>query len=121
MDSPLAAKLNAFLGGGFLDFAILNNLKKEYGISEPVVKMVEEIARAGLLLNIKPFNIFNDYRSIFFCRRNWGLPLKMQTSNSYGYGHWVWCLEEFYNLSIICILKFFILTIIPTNLMPIRE
>jgi hypothetical protein len=66
MDSPLAAKLNAFLGGGFLDFAILNNLKKEYGISELVVKMVEEIARAGLLcLKVLYFNIFNDPLSIF--------------------------------------------------------
>lgn len=47
VDSTLAAKINAFLGGGFTDFDVLEQLKQEHGLSQTVVSLVERIARQG--------------------------------------------------------------------------
>uniref|UniRef100_A0A914HWP9 peptide-methionine (S)-S-oxide reductase n=1 Tax=Globodera rostochiensis TaxID=31243 RepID=A0A914HWP9_GLORO len=47
VDSSLAAKLNAFLGGGFTDFGVLRQLQTEHGLSDDVTNAVEQIARAG--------------------------------------------------------------------------
>uniref|UniRef100_A0A7E4VBG6 peptide-methionine (S)-S-oxide reductase n=1 Tax=Panagrellus redivivus TaxID=6233 RepID=A0A7E4VBG6_PANRE len=46
IDSPLTAKINAFLAG-FDNYDVLHQLAEEYKLSDSVVKQVEEIARAG--------------------------------------------------------------------------
>uniref|UniRef100_A0A1I8AV57 peptide-methionine (S)-S-oxide reductase n=1 Tax=Steinernema glaseri TaxID=37863 RepID=A0A1I8AV57_9BILA len=46
IDSPLAAKVNAFLAG-YADFNVLKNLQKEYNLNEELVAEIEGIAKRG--------------------------------------------------------------------------
>uniref|UniRef100_A0AC34RKC3 Peptide-methionine (S)-S-oxide reductase n=2 Tax=Panagrolaimus sp. JU765 TaxID=591449 RepID=A0AC34RKC3_9BILA len=46
IDSPLAAKMNAFMAG-YDNFDVLQQLKKEYNLDDGLVKAVEDIAKRG--------------------------------------------------------------------------
>jgi len=46
VDSPLAAKVNAFLAG-YDDFTVLNELAKQYNLDGDTVKLIREIAERG--------------------------------------------------------------------------
>ncbi|TMS34559.1 hypothetical protein L596_002125 [Steinernema carpocapsae] len=46
IDSPLAAKVNAFLAG-YSNFEVLKQLQKEHNLNEGLVAKIEEIARRG--------------------------------------------------------------------------
>uniref|UniRef100_A0A914HV70 peptide-methionine (S)-S-oxide reductase n=1 Tax=Globodera rostochiensis TaxID=31243 RepID=A0A914HV70_GLORO len=50
VDSSLAAKLNAFLGGDFTDFDVLRQLQTKHGLSDDVTNIVEGFAE---LMNMK--------------------------------------------------------------------
>ncbi|KAL3118191.1 hypothetical protein niasHT_000119 [Heterodera trifolii] len=47
VSSTLAAKLNAFIGGGYTDFDALRQLQKQCKLSDKLIHSVEQIARAG--------------------------------------------------------------------------
>lgn len=46
VDSPLAAKVNAFMAG-YNNYDVLKQLKEEYKLSDEVADEIEEIARRG--------------------------------------------------------------------------